>query len=96
MYEHLPGGELLEKGLKDLEGGVKSVEASLVLIGASRLLSCGVNIPQAIPSTDLPEHELYRQLRAQHGPEAYRHYRSLIRRLVSLENALDALAWRSR
>ena len=35
---------------------------------------------------------LYDLLRTQHGPEAYRHYRSLRRRLVSLENALDAVA----
>jgi hypothetical protein len=89
MYEHLPGGELLADGLRDLEAGVRSVCSLLVLIAEPRLTRCGIQIPRGVSPSDLPEHELYDLLLAEHGPEAYRLYRSLLRRLVSLENALD-------
>ena len=90
MYEHLPGGEILEGGLRDLEAGVRSVCALLVLIGAPRLVRHGIQIPEGASRSALPEHELYDLLTAAHGPEAYRHYRSWLCRLVSLENALDS------
>ncbi len=89
MHEHLPGGEILEGGLRDLEAGIRSVPALLVLIAAPRLSRRGVQMPKGFSPSALPEHELYDLLVAEHGPEAYRHYRSLLRRLVSLENALD-------
>ncbi len=92
MYDHLPGGEILRDGLRDLESGVESVAAMLVLIARPRLARNGIQIPTSITIPALPEHELYRLLVALHGPEAYRHYRSLLRRLVSLENALDVQA----
>jgi hypothetical protein len=91
MYEHLPGGEILDEGLRDLKAGTKNVAALLVLVGAPRLARSGVQIPSAVPLAQTPEHELYDLLVAQHGAEAYRYYRSLLRRLVSLENALDVL-----
>lgn len=90
MYDHLPGGEILKRGLHDLQLGVRSTEALLVLIAAPRLSRCGIHIPPAGPPATLPEHELFDLLSAEHGPEAYRLYRSLLRRLVSLENALES------
>jgi hypothetical protein len=92
MYDHLPGGEILRNGLRDLQLGVQSVEALLVRVAASRLIRCGIRIPQTGSPSELPEHDLYRRLSIEHGPEAYRHYRSLLRRLVSLENALESQA----
>ena len=89
MHEHLPGGEILEQGLHDLGAGVRSVSALLVLIAAPRLARRGIQIPRGLSLSPLPEHELYDLLVAEQGPEAYRFYRSLLRRLVSLENALD-------
>lgn len=90
-HDHLPGGEILSEGLRDLAAGILSVPALLVLVGAPRLTRCGIQIPpMALP--DFPEHELYRRLTAEHGSEAYRHYRSLMRRLVSLEGALEMSA----
>jgi hypothetical protein len=89
MYEHVPGGDILGEGLSDLTAGVRSACALLVLIGAPRLARHGIQIPAGVSRSALPEHELYDLLTAEHGPEAYRHYRSLLRRLVSLENALD-------
>jgi hypothetical protein len=40
-YEALPGGDLIEKGLRDLASGM-SREALLVSIGAARLKAAGV------------------------------------------------------
>ena len=92
MYEHLPGGEILEDGLRDLNAGVRSVPATLLRIAAPRLSRRGIPVPASELKSQLPEHDLYELLVAQHGPEAYRHYRSWLRRIVSLENALDILA----
>ena len=90
MYDHLPGGEILAEGLRDIERGICSVSALLIFIAWPRLSRRGLRLPTGVTPPILPEHELYELLRTQHGPEAYRHYRSLLRRLVSLENALDA------
>jgi hypothetical protein len=92
MYSHLPGGDILETGLRDLRRGVRSINALLLLVGAPRLARSGIAIPQVVFSAELPEHELYRQLCREQGPEAYRHYRALLRRLASLEHALDLQA----
>ena len=89
LYDHLPGGEILRDGLRDLREGLRSVNALLVLVAAPRLILCGIQIPPTAPSCKLPEHELFQRLSAEHGVEAYRHYRSLLQRLVSLENALE-------
>lgn len=91
-YEHLPGGEILRNGLKDLQDGVRSTDALLVLVAAPRLTRCGIRIPQTRASSELPEHELFRSLSVEHGQEAYRYYRSLLGRLISLENALECQA----
>ena len=53
----LPGAELVEAGIADLERGVDSVEALLVSIGAPRLERLGFDVPVPIPS---PEHRLVR------------------------------------
>lgn len=92
MYDHLPGGEFLEAGLRDLRAGTRSVDALLVLVAAPRLVRCGIVIPGLVSGdaqSALPEHELFRLLSTTHGPEAYRHYRSLMRRLASLTQALE-------
>ena len=87
----LPGGEILEKGLRDLHSGVTSVEGLLVLIGRSRLTAAGIDVP-AVPPADggePPEHALYALLAQEHGNEAHARYNGLVRRLISLERALE-------
>jgi hypothetical protein len=93
MFEHLPGGEILEEGLRDLQSGRRSVNALLVLIGRPRLSACGIEIPALPPKGgQFFEHELYDRLVSELGREAgYSRYNSLIRRLVSLERALESL-----
>jgi hypothetical protein len=83
-FEHLPGGELIEKGISDLDIGRESVEALLVSVGATRLRSAGIQLPKSIA---FPEHKLYRRLASEKGNAAHSAYNALIRRLVSFERA---------
>jgi hypothetical protein len=86
MYEHLPGGDLVEPGLRDLAGGIESVPALLVASFATRLRREGIAVPEhAIVD---PEHRLY-ELLAQEDPDsAHGRYNALVRRLVSFARAL--------
>ena len=80
----LPGSDLVERGLLDLERDVESIEALLVSIGAPRLRSLGLSVPSAIPRA---EGRLYRLLQREHGDGAHSRYNALVRRLVSFERA---------
>lgn len=78
----LPGGDLIERGIADLNAGRETTEALLVSIGASRLRSVGIGLPSPIES---PEHKLYLHLAREAGDAAHSAYNALIRRLVSFE-----------
>lgn len=86
----LPGADLIEQGLADLERGVTSIEALLVAIGRPRLSLLGLTIPKH-PHHD-PEHELYRLLAEHDSDSAHSRYNALIRRLVSFERAAECVA----
>ncbi len=83
---HLPGGDLVAKGLEDLASGRESEEALLVSIGAARLRSRGVSVPG--PLLD-PEHRLYERLAREDSDSAHSRYNGLLRRLTSFESALE-------
>jgi hypothetical protein len=85
-FDGLPGAELIEKGLADLEAGRESVEALLVSIGAPRLQALGMGVVSPLPS---PEHRLYELLAAEDPDSAHSRYNALIRRLVSFEDAAE-------
>lgn len=78
----LPGSDLVERGVADLNAGRETIEALLVSIGASRLRSVGIVLPVPIES---PEHKLYLHLARETGDAAHSRYNALIRRLVSFE-----------
>jgi hypothetical protein len=80
----LPAGNLIERGLVDLENGVESAEALLVSIGAPRLRLLGWAVETPLEDA---EHRLYLFLRDEHGDAAHARYNALIRRLVSFERA---------
>jgi hypothetical protein len=80
----LPGADLVERGIEDLDAGRESAEALLVSIGAPRLRSVGVGVAAPIAS---PEHKLYLLLARERGNGAHSAYNALIRRLVSFERA---------
>jgi len=80
----LPGGDLVEKGLRDLrEGRSDTLESLLVAVGAPRLRELGFDVPDL----DSPEHRLYVLLARDDPDGAHSRYNALIRRLVSFERA---------
>jgi hypothetical protein len=84
----LPGGDLVEQGLRDLAGGSETVEALLVSLAAPRLRVLGV--PVAAPLPD-PEHRLYERLAREDPDSAHSRYNALLRRLTSFESALECV-----
>ena len=85
-FAGLPGAELIDKGIADLERGVESNESLLVSIGAPRLLRLGLGVPSPVLS---PEHRLYERLAEEDADSAHSRYNALVRRLVSFERAAE-------
>ena len=83
----LPGADLIEAGLDDLEQGRETVAALLVAIGAPRLRSIGLELPDRLP--DNPEHRLYHLLAQENSDSAHSRYNALLRQLVSYERAAE-------
>ena len=90
MNTALPGGDLIEAGLKDLNEGRQTVESLLVAIGAPRLRALGFQLPASLPA--YPEHRLYDLLAATDQDSAHSRYNALIRRLVSFERAAECVS----
>ncbi len=86
MYEHLPGGDLVEEGLRDLAAGVESAAALLVASFATRLRREGLVIPEHDVAD--PEHRLYALLAREDADSAHGRYNALVRRMVSFARAL--------
>ena len=87
-FGDMPGGDLVEKGLRDLGRGEETVEALLVSIAAPRLAAAGVPVPGAV---DAPEHRLYQKLAETEPDSAHSRYNALLRRLTSFESALECV-----
>jgi hypothetical protein len=88
-YEDLPGGDLIEKGLRDLSSTRETEEALLVSIGAPRLRSAGVPVPENAFRD--AERRLYELLAREDEDSAHSRYNALIRRLVSFEDAAECV-----
>lgn len=84
----LPGEDLVQRGLADLERGIESIEALLVSIGAPRLSALGYAIPNPVSG---PERRLYDRLAAEDADSAHSRYNALLRRLVSFERAAECV-----
>lgn len=80
----LPGAELVERGVRDLEARAETIEALLVSVGAPGLRSLGFAVREPFEE---PELRLYRHLAARHGAGAHARYNALLRRLVSFQRA---------
>lgn len=87
----LPGADLVEKGVDDLQRGELTVEALLVAVGAPRLRSVGLDIPEVPALPESPELALYAAVCNRETGDAHSRYNALIRRLVSFERAMEAL-----
>lgn len=88
-YHHLPGADLVQKGIAGLSAGRISPEALLVAIGEPRLRRIGIDLPPI--AIDQPEHRLYLLLAAEDPATAQSRYNALIRRLVSFERAAECV-----
>jgi hypothetical protein len=86
IASELPGADLVEKGISDLEHGTETIEALLVSIGASRLERLGFAVTTPIPAA---EHRLYERLAEEDEDSAHARYNALVRRLVSFERAAE-------
>ena len=82
----LPGNDLIETGVEDLRHQRQTIPALLVAIGAPKLRSLGLEVPENLPSN--PEHRLYDLLSVSEPDSAHSKYNALIRRLVSFERAM--------
>lgn len=86
----LPGGNLVEKGLKDLGEGIDSEEALLVSLAAPRLRGLGIDLPR-LASVQRPyEHALFTRIEERAPSGAHAAYNALIGRIVSFAQALAA------
>ena len=85
---HLPGADLVAKGLRDLAESSETDEALLVSIGAPRLGRGGLEVERPFPN---PEHRLYERLAREDPDSAHSRYNALVRRLASFESALECV-----
>jgi hypothetical protein len=89
VINSLPGNDLIFAGIEDLQSRRETIPALLVAIGAPKLRSLGLEVPQNLPSN--PEHRLYDLLSATDPDSAHSKYNALIRKLISFERALQLL-----
>jgi hypothetical protein len=87
MDPALPGADLIEAGISDLRERRETIAALLVAIGAPRLKSLGIELPELLPVD--PEHRLYELLAKDGADSAHSRYNAFIRRLVSFERAAE-------
>ncbi len=85
----LPGEDIIRTGLADLRAGLETTSALLVAIGAPKLRTIGLDLPDFdLPD---PEHRLYDLLAEQDSDSAHSRYNALINRLVSFERAAECV-----
>lgn len=85
----IPGEELIATGVEALGRGERGIEALLVAVGAPRLRTLGIPVPDAKRLPRHPELALYRAVGQRHPDDAHSRYNALIRRLVSFERELE-------
>lgn len=78
-FASLPGGDLVTKGLADLEQGHRTEEALLVLVARPRLRGLGISVPAV--EIDAPEYALYSAIEERCPQGAHTAYNSLIQRI---------------
>ena len=76
---------MIQEGINDLSMGRETIPALLAAIGAPKLRSIGITLPDF--DIRYPEHRLYDLLATDGSDSAHSRYNALIRRLVSFERA---------
>jgi hypothetical protein len=88
--EHLPGADLVLRGLEDLAAGRATPEAALVEIARTRLRALGLSVSGAAAPARAPELELYARLGARHPDrDPYGLYCAWLDQLASFLAALE-------
>ncbi len=87
QFEGLPGAEIVLPGLRDLEAGLRSVNASAVQCAAPRLRSLGLPAPSA--AGEPAAHALYAQLSDELGDRAHSRYNAILARVASFAHAAE-------
>ena len=87
--ESLPGSDLINVGIADLQHDRETIPALLVAIGAPKLRRLGLRLPSTLPNN--PEHRLYDLLSLDESDSAHSRYNALIRRLVSFQRAMECV-----
>ncbi|MEZ0327216.1 MAG: hypothetical protein ACAH95_15055 [Fimbriimonas sp.] len=82
-----PGGDMVEKGLADIQRGELTEEALLVLMCSPRLTSLGFEIVPPPNTPAICEHALYELLQDRVGSRAHYTYNALSARMRSFANA---------
>lgn len=84
----LPGGDVVDAGLRDLAAGEESVESLVVSLAAPRLRREGIPVTgRVIPDADL---RLYRMLERTSGDLAHARYLAHLRQVASFADACAA------
>lgn len=94
-FDGLPGGERLERGVRDLRLGRRSPEALLVASAVTRLRELGVDVPAGTAVPAAPELALYAAL-GEECDDPYFRYNALRRELDSFVAALERRRYRSQ
>ncbi len=82
-----PGGDLVAKGLQDLQDHIISEEALLVLVASPRLRGLGIQVPEAKDAPLPYEHALYSAIERRVPQGAHAAYNALIQRVVSFSDS---------
>lgn len=85
----LPGADLVQAGLVDLDQGRESEAALAVAMAAPRLRAAGVEVPAGGPPR--PSHRLYELLSESDGDDAHGRYNAIVRRIASYARALEGI-----
>ena len=88
----LPANDLIDAGIRDLQDRRETIASLLISIGAPKLRSLGLEIPNTPDAFDpSPEHRLYDLLAIDDPDSAHSKYNPLIRKLVSFERAIPCV-----
>jgi len=90
QLEGLPGADLVEEGLADLNAGRETEAAVLLRIAAPRLRTVGIDIPDTSCEHEIsPEHQLYMLISSGQGDGAHSRYNALLSRIASFAAAAE-------
>jgi hypothetical protein len=84
----LPGAEIVNTGIADLEAGRDTPQADAVLMAATRLRAAGAKVPPAV-TREPAAHRLYARLARDDPRNAHSRYNAIVRRVISFARASE-------